>query len=83
MRNNGRNISRMDNRNNYCLMLIEGKKNLELVQRALHSHAIHCTEEFLKSDEKEASERWDPEIKATEELINAVYINLKQYNETE
>lgn len=61
-------------------MQVEGK-NLELTKRALSSHLLYCSEKALRSPGNEEEEKWDPEIKATEELILAVDINLKQYNE--
>jgi hypothetical protein len=61
-------------------MQVEGK-NLELTKRALSSHLLYCSEKALRAPGNEEEEKWDPEIKATEELILAVDINLKQYNE--
>jgi hypothetical protein len=59
-------------------MEIVGKKNLELTKRALQSHLIRCSQHSLRSPDKVAEEKWDPEITATNQLLDAVEINLKR-----
>lgn len=61
-------------------MIIEGKKNLELIKRALLSHLV-CSVCSLRGDDKKTHEVWDPEITETNSMLNAVEINLKQLNE--
>lgn len=63
-------------------MQIEGRKNLELIKRALNSHLLYCSEKALQSDEKTETEKWDPELKETQSLLDAVEENLRR-GETE
>jgi hypothetical protein len=64
-------------------MLIEGKKNLEFIQRALKSHLVSCSVEAMRADDKKQEQVWDPEIAETNAMLDAVEINLRQYKESE
>lgn len=62
-------------------MQIEGRKNLEFMKRALLSHLGNCSTEALRADDKKTQEVWDPEIKETKRMLEAVEINLEQFRE--
>jgi hypothetical protein len=59
-------------------MEITGRKNLELTKRALLSHLVYCSHHALRSPDKVATEKWDPEIKEVNALLDAVEINLSR-----
>jgi hypothetical protein len=59
-------------------MEIIGKKNLELVKRALLSHLVYCSHHSLKSPDSVAVTKWQPEIDETNKLLDAVELNLKR-----
>jgi hypothetical protein len=59
-------------------MEIVGRKNLELTKRALLSHLVYCSHHSLRSPDKTAVEKWNPEIASTNKLLDAVEINLKR-----
>lgn len=59
-------------------MVIEGKTNLERTKRALISYTVYCAQNALRADEKTSKDYWDPELKATEELLKAVDVNLER-----
>jgi HKD family nuclease len=60
-------------------MIIEGV-NLMRTRRAYIAYLEYCTRNSKDADEKAVKEYWDPEIKATEELIKAVDQNIKTEN---
>ena len=62
-------------------MKIEGKKNLELLKRALDSHLVSCSAKALSADDKTSSEKWDPEISEINTMLDAVDFNLKLFND--
>ena len=64
-------------------MEIVGRKNLELTKRALLSHLVYCSHHHLRSPDKVAVEKWDPEIKEINSLLDAVEINLKREEPSE
>jgi hypothetical protein len=59
-------------------MLIEGKKNLSFLKKALLSHLTYAVTKSMRADERKKTEYWDPEIKETEEWLDAVEKNLSQ-----
>jgi hypothetical protein len=63
-------------------MEIIGKKNLELTKRALMSHLVYCSHHALRSSDSVARDKWDPEIKEVNTLLDAVEHNLKRITET-
>jgi hypothetical protein len=62
-------------------MIIEGKKNLEFIKRALLSHLVNCSVEATRATDKKTDEYWDPEIEDTKTMLTAVEHNLDQYKE--
>jgi hypothetical protein len=62
-------------------MVIEGVKNLKLVQRALISHMRECALRAMRADEKQTAEVWDPEIQEIKTMLAAIEFNLKQTKE--
>lgn len=62
-------------------MLIEGKKNLEFLKRAILSHEIYCAKKYLNADDNTRTETWDPEFAEITKMLDAVEFNLKQYKE--
>jgi hypothetical protein len=62
-------------------MIIEGKKNLEFMKRALNSRLVNCSGHALRSSDRETSEKWDPEIAQTNAMLDAVERNLEQFQE--
>jgi hypothetical protein len=62
-------------------MLIEGKKNLEFVKRACLSHLTYCALKSVQGTDKEMTEKWDPEIAETNQMLDAVEKNLERYRE--
>ena len=57
-------------------MELAGKKNLNLTKRALLSHIVYCSIKAERGTEKEMKETWDPEIKATEQLLKNIEVNI-------
>lgn len=57
-------------------MIIEGV-NLDRTKRAYIAYLEYCTRQSKEADDTAVKEYWDPEIKATEELIKAVDQNLE------
>jgi hypothetical protein len=67
-------------------MLIEGKKNLELLRDALSSHLLYCSDKtckaFINSNIK-AFKAGEAEIQEIKSMLAAVEINLKQIEDSE
>lgn len=59
-------------------MEIVGEKNLRLIKKALLSHLVYCSHHYLRSSDTIAKERWQPEIDDTNNMLNAVELNLKR-----
>jgi hypothetical protein len=64
-------------------MEITGKKNLELTKRALMSHLVYCSHHALRSSDSVAHDKWDPEIKEVNTMLDAVEHNLKRITATD
>jgi hypothetical protein len=58
-------------------MEIIGHKNLMLTKKALLSHLQICTEKALMASDDENRELWDPELAETNNMLEAVELNLK------
>jgi hypothetical protein len=63
------------------IMIIEGKKNLELTKRALLSHLVNCSVSAIRADDKNTRDYWDPEIEETKKMLTAIELNLDQFKE--
>ncbi len=58
-------------------MVIEGT-NLMRTKRAYIAYLTYCSQKAVSASDISVKEYWDPEIKATEELLKAVEENLKR-----
>lgn len=64
-------------------MQIEGKKNLDLMKRAFESHLVNCCQAATRASDKTVKEKWDPEIAETQAMLDAIDINLREYEHVE
>lgn len=59
-------------------MEIIGKKNLNLVKRALLNHVVYCSLKSSRASDKESFQIWDVEIRDSQEIIKALDINIER-----
>jgi len=59
-------------------MEIIGKKNLNLVKRALLNHVVYCSLKSSRASDMESFEIWDVEIRNSQEIIKAIDINIER-----
>lgn len=64
-------------------MIIEGKKNLEFLKRALLSYRRVSCSIKAKIDDKISLDFWDTEIADGIIMLDAVEINLREFREEE
>lgn len=64
-------------------MVIVDKPNLERIKRALQAYETACCARALKSNDKAVEDYYDPEIKATRELMAIVDQNIAKIERSE
>lgn len=64
-------------------MEIIGRKNLNLVKRALLNHLVYCWIKASRCNDKESFAIYDIEMKESQDIIKAIDINIERLEVTE